>query len=164
MHATGLDPILLCKRSVLLVFFKLRSHVKQRQHWLVRCMGVYHARGESAWYQSNFLGSCNPATPVPPRSTHHQPALPTAAFHQIVQNSRTKYISQGGSKSTSHPKTMIFSMDKSRSTCNTQPSMLRLLTETAANKKLHKPDIDIIMETVSSQVHRHASRCLDLDL
>ena len=102
MHATGLNRILLCKRAVLLLSSKLRSHVKQRQYWLLRCTGVHHARSEPSWYQSNYLGPCNPATPVPPRSTHRQPALLAGAFHQIVQNSRTKYRSHGGSKSTSH--------------------------------------------------------------
>jgi hypothetical protein len=35
----------------------------------------------------------------------------------------------------------VFSMAKSRSTCNTQPFMLRLLTRTATNKKLYKPKV-----------------------
>ena len=35
----------------------------------------------------------------------------------------------------------IFPMAKSRSTRNTQPSILKLLTNTAANKKLYKPDV-----------------------
>ena len=35
----------------------------------------------------------------------------------------------------------IFSMAESRSTYNTQPSMSRLMTETASNKKLYKPDV-----------------------
>ena len=34
----------------------------------------------------------------------------------------------------------LFSMAKSLSTCNTQPSMLRLLSKTAANKKMYKPE------------------------
>ena len=63
-----------------------------------------------------------------PRADRYQP------FRQCASHGHLPHVHEGNSEN-------VFSMAKSWSTCNTQPSMLRLLTETAANKKLHKPDV-----------------------
>ena len=54
--------------------------------------------------------------------------------HTVFRQCASHLPHEGNSENT-------FSMAKSRSTCNTQPFMLRLLTKTAANKKLYKPKV-----------------------
>ena len=52
--------------------------------------------------------------------------------HTVFRQCASHFPHEGNSEN-------VFSMAKSRSTCNTQPFMLRLLTKIAANKKLYKP-------------------------
>ena len=55
---------------------------------VIRVQGVRQARRESNLYQRRFLDACHSATPPPPPSARHEPALRSSVIHRKLITNR----------------------------------------------------------------------------